>query len=197
MLALSPSMRRPVGVKWVLLFFHWTRFFSGRVSHCRHPSIRTLVSDLHFARCKLGVLAAAKRVQTRWLINDEQNSLCTPSPPLGNQPFSQTRGVTVLAISLHENLFKFAVFDLELSETFRRLQSNVRMVLIPPWTIPNGSIICSLGSAESLSGHVQIMALLASDVRLGAIRRDYTPVLGGYVDDTNACPKCLRIGAWD
>src|SRR5579872_53379 len=39
-------MRRPVGVKWVLLFFCWTRFFSGRVSHCRHPSIRTLVSDL-------------------------------------------------------------------------------------------------------------------------------------------------------
>src|SRR6266487_7170152 len=39
-------MRRPVGVKWVLLFFRWTRFFSGRVSHCRHPSIRTLVSGL-------------------------------------------------------------------------------------------------------------------------------------------------------
>jgi hypothetical protein len=39
-------MRRPVGVKWVLLFFCWTRFFSGRVSHCRHPSIRTLVSDV-------------------------------------------------------------------------------------------------------------------------------------------------------
>src|SRR5947208_2640558 len=36
---------RPVGVKWVILFF-WTRVFSGRVSHCRHPSIRTLVSDL-------------------------------------------------------------------------------------------------------------------------------------------------------
>ena len=39
-------MRRPVGVKWVLLCFRWTRFFSGRVSRCRHPSIRTLVSDL-------------------------------------------------------------------------------------------------------------------------------------------------------
>ena len=30
----------------VLLFFRRTRFFSGRVSRCRHPSIRTLVSDL-------------------------------------------------------------------------------------------------------------------------------------------------------
>ena len=53
-------MRRPVGVKWILLFFCWTRFFSGRVSHCRHPSIRTLVSDFvrsvqvgrsRFSRC--------------------------------------------------------------------------------------------------------------------------------------------------
>src|SRR5437899_970441 len=53
-------MRRPVGVKWILLFFCWTRFFSGRVSHCRHPSIRTLVSNFvrsvqvgrsRFSRC--------------------------------------------------------------------------------------------------------------------------------------------------
>ena len=36
-------MRRPVGVKSVLLFFRWTRFYSSRrVSHCRHASIRTL-----------------------------------------------------------------------------------------------------------------------------------------------------------
>jgi hypothetical protein len=35
-------MRRPVGVKWVLLFFRWTRFFSGQVNHCRHSSIRTI-----------------------------------------------------------------------------------------------------------------------------------------------------------
>jgi hypothetical protein len=39
----SPSMRRPVGVKWVLLFFRWTKFsLSCRVVLCRHPSIRTL-----------------------------------------------------------------------------------------------------------------------------------------------------------
>jgi hypothetical protein len=53
-------MRRPVGVKWVLWFFRWTRFFSGRVSHCRHPSIRTLderwfrsvqVGRSRFSRC--------------------------------------------------------------------------------------------------------------------------------------------------
>ena len=53
-------MRRPVGVKWILLFFCWQGFFSGRVSHCRHPSIRTLVSDFvrsvqvgrsRFSRC--------------------------------------------------------------------------------------------------------------------------------------------------
>jgi hypothetical protein len=39
---LSPSMRRPVGVKRVLSFFRGTRFFSRGVSHCRHASIRTL-----------------------------------------------------------------------------------------------------------------------------------------------------------
>src|SRR5579864_1288703 len=36
-------MRRPVGVKWVLLFFRWTKIYlSGRVCRCRHASIRTL-----------------------------------------------------------------------------------------------------------------------------------------------------------
>jgi hypothetical protein len=35
-------MRRPVGVKWVLLFFRGTRFFLPPSRHCRHPSIRTL-----------------------------------------------------------------------------------------------------------------------------------------------------------
>ena len=35
-------MRRPVGVKRALCSFGWTRFFSRRVSHCRHASIRTL-----------------------------------------------------------------------------------------------------------------------------------------------------------
>jgi hypothetical protein len=35
-------MRRPVGVKWVLSFFRWTRFFSVPSYYCRHPSIRTL-----------------------------------------------------------------------------------------------------------------------------------------------------------
>ena len=34
-------MRRPVGVKWVLLFFRWTRFFSRRVA-----TVATLPSAL-------------------------------------------------------------------------------------------------------------------------------------------------------
>src|SRR5258708_15112244 len=55
-----PSMRRPVGVKWVLLFFRWTRFFSCRVplSPPFHPHF--LMSELfrsvqvgcsRFSRC--------------------------------------------------------------------------------------------------------------------------------------------------
>jgi hypothetical protein len=39
-------MRRPVGVKWVLLFFRWTSFFSLPGSHCRHPFIRALDESL-------------------------------------------------------------------------------------------------------------------------------------------------------
>jgi hypothetical protein len=34
-------------------------FLSGRVSHCRHASIRTLEERLVFARCMLGVLVSA------------------------------------------------------------------------------------------------------------------------------------------
>ena len=49
-------MRRPVGVKSVLLF-SWTRCFSLPSRHCRHPSIRTL-DEQCFARCKLGVLGS-------------------------------------------------------------------------------------------------------------------------------------------
>ena len=51
-------MRRPDGVKWVLLRFCWARFFLLPSRHCRHPSIRTLKSDF-FARCKSGVLVSA------------------------------------------------------------------------------------------------------------------------------------------
>ena len=39
-------MRRPVGVKWVLLVFRWTRFFPVPSRYCRHPSIRTLSERL-------------------------------------------------------------------------------------------------------------------------------------------------------
>jgi hypothetical protein len=39
-------MRRPVGVKWVLLVFRWTRFFPLPSRYCRHPSIRTLSERL-------------------------------------------------------------------------------------------------------------------------------------------------------
>ena len=46
-------MRRPVRVKWVLLFFRWTRFFPLPSRHCRHPSIRTLNERFSFARFKL------------------------------------------------------------------------------------------------------------------------------------------------
>src|SRR5215813_12139942 len=35
-------MRRPVGVKQIRSCFSQTSFFSRRVSHCRHASIRTL-----------------------------------------------------------------------------------------------------------------------------------------------------------
>src|SRR5207245_61227 len=38
-------MRRPVGVKWVLLFFRWTRFFSRRVA-----TVATLPSALFMER---------------------------------------------------------------------------------------------------------------------------------------------------
>ncbi len=42
-------MRRPVGVKWVLSFFRWTRIFlPPSCRRCRHPSIRTL--DERFVR---------------------------------------------------------------------------------------------------------------------------------------------------
>jgi len=52
-------MRRPVGVKSILWFFRWTRFFSGRVGHCRHASIRTLEGAIGSLRCRLGVLGSA------------------------------------------------------------------------------------------------------------------------------------------
>jgi hypothetical protein len=42
-------MRRPVGVKWVLLFFRWTRFFSGQVA-----TVATLPSALFVERFSLG-----------------------------------------------------------------------------------------------------------------------------------------------
>ncbi len=43
-------MRRPVGVKWVLLYFRWTRFFSRRVA-----TVATLPSALFDERfCSLG-----------------------------------------------------------------------------------------------------------------------------------------------
>src|ERR1700687_75862 len=35
-------MRRPVGVKWILVYFCWARFFFPPSGHCRHASIRTL-----------------------------------------------------------------------------------------------------------------------------------------------------------
>ena len=38
----SPSMRRPVGVKSILVCFRWTRVFSLPSRHCHHPSIRSL-----------------------------------------------------------------------------------------------------------------------------------------------------------
>src|SRR6266496_4291724 len=47
-------MRRPVGVKWVLLFFRWTRFFSPAESPSLSPPFHphSWMSDF-FARCKL------------------------------------------------------------------------------------------------------------------------------------------------
>src|SRR6516225_3238569 len=53
-------MRRPVGVKGILVSFCWTRFFLPPSSHCRHASIRTLeersfrsvhVGRSRFSRC--------------------------------------------------------------------------------------------------------------------------------------------------
>jgi hypothetical protein len=44
-LVLRPSMRRPVGVKWVLLFFRWTRFFSRRVASVAILPSALLMSD--------------------------------------------------------------------------------------------------------------------------------------------------------
>jgi hypothetical protein len=42
---IASSMRRPVGVKWVLSFFRWTRFFSRRVA-----TVATLPSALFVER---------------------------------------------------------------------------------------------------------------------------------------------------
>src|SRR3954469_10312693 len=52
-------MRRPVGVKWVLFSFCWTKVFlppSLPLSPCFHPHSR---GAIHFARCTLGVLVSA------------------------------------------------------------------------------------------------------------------------------------------
>ena len=52
-------MRRPVGVKWVLFSFCWTKVFlppSLPLSPCFHPHSR---GAIHFARCMLGVLVTA------------------------------------------------------------------------------------------------------------------------------------------
>ena len=52
----TPSMRRPVGVKWFFSFFRWTRFFSLPGYYCRHPSIRTLGLPRHFLSPKFWLI---------------------------------------------------------------------------------------------------------------------------------------------
>jgi hypothetical protein len=51
-------MRRPVGVKWIRLFFRWTRFSSAEwpLTPCFHPHSQ---GAIRFARCMLGVLVSA------------------------------------------------------------------------------------------------------------------------------------------
>jgi hypothetical protein len=53
-----PSMRRPVGVKWIRLFFRWTCFSSAEwpLTPCFHPHSQ---GAIRFARCMLGVLVSA------------------------------------------------------------------------------------------------------------------------------------------
>jgi hypothetical protein len=53
-------MRRPVGVKWIGLLFHWTRFFSCRVATVATLPSRLFVKRFLFARCKLGVLVFSR-----------------------------------------------------------------------------------------------------------------------------------------
>ena len=53
------SMRRPVGVKSILISFCETTFVRPPSGGCRHASIRTLEERFHFARCTLGVLGTA------------------------------------------------------------------------------------------------------------------------------------------
>src|ERR1700758_2973726 len=79
-------MRRPVGVKWVLLFFRWTRFFLPPSRHCRHPSIRTLMSDVfrsvlvgcsRFSRCCHLIIDLSAISRWKWARR------LTQSPELG------------------------------------------------------------------------------------------------------------------
>src|SRR5207302_3106660 len=58
-IAVNASMRRPVGVKSILLVFRWTSFLLSAewpLSPCFHPHSR---GAIHFARCILGVLVTA------------------------------------------------------------------------------------------------------------------------------------------
>src|ERR1039458_2646819 len=56
-------MRRPVGVKWVLLFFRWTSFSLRRVATVATLPSALFVERFWFARCKLGVLISAGAAQ--------------------------------------------------------------------------------------------------------------------------------------
>jgi hypothetical protein len=79
-----PSMRRPVGVKWVLWFLRWTRLFlpaEAPLSPPFHPHF--LDERFCFARCKLGVLVSAgaatclstSRSISRWKLGQAINAV--------------------------------------------------------------------------------------------------------------------------
>jgi hypothetical protein len=102
-------MRRPVGVKWILLFFRWTRFFSPAewpLSPCFHPhspgAIRSLGACWAFSYqpvlpfvCRPVVLFFSRRTWARRL---------TQSPELGFGFCLFTRHVpSVKSLFLHKS----------------------------------------------------------------------------------------------
>jgi hypothetical protein len=69
-------MRRPVGVKWILLYFCWTKFFSRRVAAVAMRFLQLAGDELYFARGYLNGLDV-----NVWLADtDANNVFLSPAP---------------------------------------------------------------------------------------------------------------------